>query len=289
MAGTIVTDRIESDASYASSITVASPLVVSNTISLGSAAAITGNVNIDSGTLFVDSVNNRVGVGLSNPESALDVRAPTSILRMQSTTGTNSVYQRLTNDGGQLYFGIDNSSGNDLITGSSAHAGILVAPGSTRSLHLGTNGAARLSIDSAGRVTMPAQPSFLAQVDGGQSFSVGWNLVTIRTHTSTFDNGNNVNYTTERFTAPIAGKYLFSAAVTINGSNTDGTITLYKNGSDVNCGASQAFGSNLASSNLTYVLNLAANDYIQVYYYASGSVTTRDTNFAGYFSGYLIG
>jgi hypothetical protein len=135
VAGTIITDRIESDASYASSITVASPMVVSNTINM-TGGSFTGNVNIDSGTLFVDSVNNRVGVGLSNPESALDVRAPTSILRMQSTTGTNSVYQRLTNDGGQLYFGIDNSSGNDLITGSSAHAGVLVAPGSTRSLQI---------------------------------------------------------------------------------------------------------------------------------------------------------
>jgi hypothetical protein len=40
MAGTIVVDRLESDASYASSINVASPLVVSNTISIGSNLAI---------------------------------------------------------------------------------------------------------------------------------------------------------------------------------------------------------------------------------------------------------
>jgi len=44
MAGTIVVDRLESDASYASSINIASPIVISNTI--------TGNVNIDNGSFL---------------------------------------------------------------------------------------------------------------------------------------------------------------------------------------------------------------------------------------------
>ena len=50
MAGTIVVDRLESDASYASSINVASPLVVSNTISIGSNLAINSS-GINASTL----------------------------------------------------------------------------------------------------------------------------------------------------------------------------------------------------------------------------------------------
>ena len=91
-----------------------------------------------------------VGIGTSSPSSILDVSSASTVLRLTSTTGTNSVYQRLSNTGGQLYFGIDNSAGNDLATGSTAYAGVLVAPGTTRNLHLGTNGTVQATIDSSG-------------------------------------------------------------------------------------------------------------------------------------------
>jgi hypothetical protein len=50
MAGTIVVDRLESDASYASSINVASPLVVSNTITMvGGGATVASNLTVKVG------------------------------------------------------------------------------------------------------------------------------------------------------------------------------------------------------------------------------------------------
>jgi hypothetical protein len=91
-----------------------------------------------------------VGIGQNNPQSILDVSSPATVLRLASTTGTNAVYQRITNDGGQLYFGIDNSAGNDLASGSTAHAAVLVAPGTTRNLHFGTNGTVRTTITPTG-------------------------------------------------------------------------------------------------------------------------------------------
>jgi hypothetical protein len=93
-----------------------------------------------------------VGIGTSSPASILDISSPATVLRLASTTGTNAVYQRITNDAGQLYFGIDNSAGNDLAAGSTAHAGVLVAPGTTRNLHFGTNGTVRATITPAGDV-----------------------------------------------------------------------------------------------------------------------------------------
>lgn len=47
--------------------------VNSNTTIVGSAHVVTGNVNIDSGTLFVDSVNNRIGVNTIAPSAAVTV------------------------------------------------------------------------------------------------------------------------------------------------------------------------------------------------------------------------
>jgi hypothetical protein len=95
-----------------------------------------------------------LGIGTSSPASILDISSPAAVLRLASTTGTNAVYQRISNDGGQLYFGIDNSAGNDLAAGSTAHAGVLVAPGTTRNLHFGTNGTVRTTITSAGDVSI---------------------------------------------------------------------------------------------------------------------------------------
>jgi hypothetical protein len=43
---------------------------------------VSGNTNIDSGTLFVDSVNNRVGIGNTSPGQALTVAGT-----IESTTG----------------------------------------------------------------------------------------------------------------------------------------------------------------------------------------------------------
>jgi hypothetical protein len=104
-------------------------------------------------------ISGNVGIGTSSPASKLDVSSPSTVLRLTSTTGTNSVYQRISNDGGQLYFGIDNSAGNDLASGSTAYAGVLIAPGTTRNLHFGTNGTVRATIDPSGNLGLGVTPS----------------------------------------------------------------------------------------------------------------------------------
>jgi hypothetical protein len=94
MAGTIVTDRIESDASYASKVEIASPLVVSNTFAIPAgtvgAPALSPVGDTNTGIYFpaadaigistngvarirVTSAGN-VGIGTNSPQGRLDVR-----------------------------------------------------------------------------------------------------------------------------------------------------------------------------------------------------------------------
>jgi hypothetical protein len=63
MAGTIIVDRIESDASYASSINVAAQVTFSNTVSFSSTANVTGNM----------TVTGKLGIGTTSPAYKLDV------------------------------------------------------------------------------------------------------------------------------------------------------------------------------------------------------------------------
>ena len=51
-----------------------------------------GNVNIDSNTLYVDAVNNRVGVGTSSPSSFLHLAAASGTVQMQFNSGGTSSY-----------------------------------------------------------------------------------------------------------------------------------------------------------------------------------------------------
>lgn len=70
-ANTVTGDKLGQSAvssnNIASGVTIASPTLTTPTVS--------GNTNFDSGTLFVNASNNRVGVGTTDPMEALDVRA----------------------------------------------------------------------------------------------------------------------------------------------------------------------------------------------------------------------
>ena len=89
MAGTIVVDRIESDASYASTINVAGQITFSNTVNFGAYSGTapvagfylptTNNLAFTTASterMRIDSAGN-VGIGTSSPTAPLDVKVGT--------------------------------------------------------------------------------------------------------------------------------------------------------------------------------------------------------------------
>jgi hypothetical protein len=53
--------------------------IVGNTTFSGALQTISGNVNVDSGVLFVDGTNNRVGVNTTTPDAALQVSGTANV------------------------------------------------------------------------------------------------------------------------------------------------------------------------------------------------------------------
>ena len=144
----------------------------------------------------------------------------------------------------------------------------------------------RMTIDASGRVTMPYQPAFLAY--NAPSISAS----NYRIYSQTLCNiGSAYSTSNGRFTAPVAGRYLFafSDLITTPSTSTYAWTRPYLNGSHYTITVHTSYQSSRSYEPLgaTYIADMDAGDYMQLYTGISGSST-----YAGqytWFSGHLIG
>lgn len=257
------------------------PSTISAGTTAGTAIAIagdtTGNLafqtNGTTTAMTVDTSQN-VGIGTASPAYRLDV--------------LNSAV-----DGGVRITG--GGSGANLFLNNNATGGRNYRVYSTGSLnavgagYLGffdeTAGLFRMGIDSSGRVLMPYQPAFSASKSGNQSIS-SVTATKITLDQTSFNTGSNFNTSTNRFTAPVAGRYLFTAAVQFTGAVGQPHSAIVINGTALepwlDWGASV-----LTAAFQSRVVNLAANDYVELFTYITTSGTASGPR--SVLSGYLIG
>jgi hypothetical protein len=145
-AGAAVTDAF-------ASLKVTDP-AQTNITSVGTLTALTGgtgDLNWDSGTLFVDSSANAVGIGTTSPDGKVHIESSSSgatagaggdelILESSATTGL-SILSGTANDGNILF----GDSGNSAI-------GYVQYKHADNALNFGVNGGTKATIDSSGNV-----------------------------------------------------------------------------------------------------------------------------------------
>jgi hypothetical protein len=148
-----------------------------------------------------------------------------------------------------------------------------------------TNDTTRMTIDNLGRVTTPSQPAFMARLD--TSFTVGPNPTTLPAGTAVYNIGGHYSTGTYRFTAPVAGRYLF--ALSIQYGNTGGShVSLYVNNSASFAGQGWIDFGDADGATQTMIHNLAAGDYVEAKIYhstANTNVSTGRTKWMGYLIG----
>ena len=290
-------------------------IVTTANVEVGGELAVTGNVAVDTDTLFVDSVNDRVGIGTTTPGSALDVvgdavissnlvvgtnklfvdtvggnvgigtTSPGTTLDVFSTTGTqmtlrsDSRYSTIfaVDDTGSSFFGNDRGAIRFTTGGDTSGSG---ASEKMRILASGNVGIGTTSptqkLDVNGYIKQTNTYFFVS--DTTTSFTAA----RIFGNTELIDRGGNWSTTTKRFTAPVKGLYTFTFnGFTVNdqhyglGYNSDNPDT-------GNYQTKQLWSINGGTGGShTWTLEMEASDYITLRLYNAGNLSTNRCYFMG--------
>ena len=136
------------------------------------AVTVGGNVTVDTNTLFVDSTNNRVGIGTTTPTKLLDVVALSGMM-------LESVFQSDKSAQLQIKGDTDNSGTEDgslRIYAGGDYWDFLHDQSDSNKLNIGYEGGAKLTLDNAGKVGIGTiNPSTKLEVSGDTKISINDN------------------------------------------------------------------------------------------------------------------
>lgn len=236
-----------------------------------------------------------------NGSSWVALRTSSGAVVTGSASGQNvllTISNTATNGYSTLALGTDNAAGiYRLGSATTSYAGV-------NSLMLGTVNAdpvaiitgntVRMNVDGNGRVTMPSQPAFKAHVltSGGTVSTANGSLIPLQ-YTS-LNIGSCFNTSNYRFTAPVAGTYIFGGELRIDVDQAYVHTLPFVNGSQsrqndelpgLNSGNS---GLGFTAGAFSYLRYLNTNDYIQfsIHWNSGGPYGVQSQT---YVFGYLLG
>tara|TARA_B100000674_G_C37477195_1_gene749778 strand:- start:154 stop:630 length:477 start_codon:yes stop_codon:yes gene_type:complete len=133
------------------------------------------------------------------------------------------------------------------------------------------------NINLTGNLAAPNKPTFAVYLNGNQSISNATDTKVLF-NAEDFDVGNNFDTSNGRFTAPIAGKYVFMGHLYIY-STRQVESRIYKNGSiykRFSGPMGTGFDDNPNGMDFMDLIDLDVNDYVEIY----GRHTRYDDNFS---------
>jgi hypothetical protein len=308
MTSRIIVNNIQSDTGI-STITISSPIALSGGVTGGGFAVGTGaSISSPATNVLTVSTNNvervrisaagRFGFNTISPQSLIDIgagsaSAPTykGTIRIQPNDA-----QAINSNGGIEFLSSTYSNGYGYrISNPDLTAGQTPLIIESRSDSI--TWTERVRIDSSGRVTMPYQPGFKISVGNRTATGSGRILSTdagdtFSSNRDCFNTGNHFTTSNGRFTAPVAGRYMFIFSFMRNVANgSDINVRFQKNTAS---GESQtmygrifagAYTSNYQQSIGVTITQLSVNDYVNLFIGANTSIYDDDTFFAGHLLG----
>jgi hypothetical protein len=243
---------------------------------------------------FVGTANYKIG-GDHNTNALLFKKDGTEYMRHDSSGHLQIRREGIGNfsgtDSRHTRYIIKQTNGQEAIAGSvfaqgkSNWGGDLVFASKQANGNPSTGLTERMRLNAAGQLTIPQQPTFNAKLSTATSAGFTGILVF---NTVDYNIGSHYNNSNGKFTAPIDGRYLFAWYTNVVRTGGNGSVwgDWYVNGVARNnrfytyySGAWELIGG-------TIILDLNANDYLQVYVGVGGQY---DGSSYGSFSGTLLG
>ena len=251
-------------------------------------------VTSNSGTsdFFYIKGSGKVGIGTATPVTPFEIASDDGLTSFTGTGRGAMTIANTTYASGDLqaidFVYLVSNYPTARIAAEMTSVGSLLHFGTSNSYAAGITNQS-MTIDHGGRVTTSSQPSFNAYKSGA-----AWTMNTtngVVAFNSTRHNvGSHFSTSTYRFTAPVAGNYLFTFHFFQHTSYDNDTDTYYgfhKNGSSLltfNRGVEGQDG----GQSMSAVISLAANDYVTVQMLGGGSISSYGGQYNS-FTGHLLG
>ena len=151
-----------------------------------------------------------------------------------------------------------------------------------------------LTVDSSGNITpsnqmYPKVPAFRVLKLTTDQTGVSANTNTkITFNTEDYDTGGDLDLTNNKFVAPIDGYYHFTASTHMQGPNGQYQLQLWRNGSLKAYGSIAYSSGTNVSPNLSHVVYLDADDYVEVYGRSSTATTFYSGSALTWWTGHLV-
>ena len=225
----------------------------------------------------------QIGIGTTSPANTLHI----------SGTQNQLVQIQNTSDTARLVLNGSSGTGGDLIFKQAGTAtwGIASIGDSLHFLGDDSTSQTRMTINNAGIVTTPLKPAFYAW-DNTSSRSG----TTLSFNSTIYNIGSHYSTSTNRFTAPVTGTYIFAAVIAHDTANTlaDVYYSFYVNGSNRR---DIIEGTDLHDSHYethaVYIVNLNATDYVDIRARSGHNITFINGDHGAYyrncFQGALLG
>ena len=151
-----------------------------------------------------------------------------------------------------------------------------------------SNASDKFRITQEGYVTTLNQPAFRVGKTSSDTSSGGTFIDPITFQQTDFNIGNHFSTSTNKFTAPIAGRYLFNWSVSVirNGANYTGVYSYVNNAYLDWTNSFQYSAPSWFPHDASIIVNLAANDTFHIVCRHDSNATIDNS---GWFSGYLLG
>ncbi len=235
-----------------------------------------GDLTVDTDTLYVDSTNNRVGVGTTSPGQLMEIKSAASqnstLLINTTTAGYDS--QVLFQEAGSSVWNIyadGSASNNPLLFYDYAASAV------TMQLENGS-------------VIKPKQPAFLVKASSTQSNIAINTDTTVTLDSEIFDQGSD--FASNTFTAPVSGRYQLNAHLYIRSLDTASSyfhMKIVTSNRTYNSVITPSFSSDPSYWEMmsSHLADMDAGDTAYIQVYQSGGTQQVDIENQSYFSGYL--